>query len=618
MTAPAAPVMSGVFPVGGRRLVVFVLFDRRGAVEEYVRVALRGVREHASRVLVVVNGVLSAEGLGRLEGLADEVLVRENRGFDVGAFRDALVHVGEDLAGFDEVLLTNDTWFGPVGSFDGVFARMDAREVDFWGLTDHAQAPDPFSGEGVVPYHLQSYWVAVRSGMFLSEAWREYWAALPEAVTCEDAVRGHEVVFTEWFSRRGFVSGVAFPVEGFPSENPSLFCADLLVEAGCPVVKRRVFFQWPPFLDRHAIIARDVLDSAVERGLSREVAMADLARNVPPRVLNTNLSLLSVLTPSARPPEDQGLRVLAVAHVEDESGIERLADALSALPPTSDLFVTVAGRSIGDAVRAALARRVQVASVRVSVAEDPEGGHMRAFLVDARAAVRAGGHDLVVKVQVPGPLERGFASREYLLRFELESLLADRSHTSRILELFRREPGLGIVLPPTIHRGFSSLGHGWGPYRAAADALCVRLGISVPNDDVSPLASLTGSWIARPDALRALTDVDWTGEKAAPSELAGVVERVVAVAAAERGYHARTVTSSEHAAISHTSLEFRLDQIGSAIPGYPIEQIDRMRRLGPLGDGGLAAVAAIRLRTRHPRVLSRLRRIAGVLGRRRR
>ena len=98
-------------------------------------------------MLVVVNGVLSAEGLGRLEGLADEVLVRENRGFDVGAFRDALVHVGEDLAGFDEVLLTNDTWFGPVGSFDGVFARMDAREVDFWGLTDHAQAPDPFSGD---------------------------------------------------------------------------------------------------------------------------------------------------------------------------------------------------------------------------------------------------------------------------------------------------------------------------------------------------------------------------------------------------------------------------------------------------------------------------------------
>ena len=44
---------AGVFPVGGRRLVVYVVWDRRGQVEDYIPFALAGFRDHAARVLVV-------------------------------------------------------------------------------------------------------------------------------------------------------------------------------------------------------------------------------------------------------------------------------------------------------------------------------------------------------------------------------------------------------------------------------------------------------------------------------------------------------------------------------------------------------------------------------------
>ena len=57
----------GVFPVGGRRLVVYVVFDRRGDVDDYVPVALSGLRDHAARVLVVVNGELTDQGRAALE-----------------------------------------------------------------------------------------------------------------------------------------------------------------------------------------------------------------------------------------------------------------------------------------------------------------------------------------------------------------------------------------------------------------------------------------------------------------------------------------------------------------------------------------------------------------------
>ncbi len=98
-------------------------------------------------------------------------------------------------------MLTNDTWFGPVRPYGPVFERMGERAVHFWGMTDHArEEPNPFTGKGVLPYHLQSFWIAVRREMFLSEAWARYWRELPAMPGYFDAVLKHEAVFTEHFA----------------------------------------------------------------------------------------------------------------------------------------------------------------------------------------------------------------------------------------------------------------------------------------------------------------------------------------------------------------------------------------------------------------------------------
>ena len=60
----------GSFPVGGRRLVVYVVYDRRGGVDDYIPFALAGLRGDAAHILVVVNGSLSDEGRAKLEPVA--------------------------------------------------------------------------------------------------------------------------------------------------------------------------------------------------------------------------------------------------------------------------------------------------------------------------------------------------------------------------------------------------------------------------------------------------------------------------------------------------------------------------------------------------------------------
>ena len=221
------------------------------------------------------------------------------------------------LSEFDELLLVNDTWFGPIRPFAPLFERMNAHPLHFWGMTDHLRVePHPFTQEGYLPYHLQSYWVAVRKRMFESPEWVAYWRDLPQMTSYSDAVTKHEGVFTQHFTQQGFSGEVAFPTLTDKIENHAVLYAEHLIAAGCPTLKRRPFFQWPVYLDRVAVVGKWTLEAAERHGYPVELIFDDLSRNVEPRVLNADAALLRVLSPTDnRYDPSSPLRTAVFAHI---------------------------------------------------------------------------------------------------------------------------------------------------------------------------------------------------------------------------------------------------------------------------------------------------------------
>src|SRR3546814_18634475 len=82
----------------GRRLLIYVVFDRRGDVEQYVQYALSHLRDFCDHILVVANGSLSEQGRAVLESVTDEIVVRENRGFDIWGYKAGLEAMGDRVA----------------------------------------------------------------------------------------------------------------------------------------------------------------------------------------------------------------------------------------------------------------------------------------------------------------------------------------------------------------------------------------------------------------------------------------------------------------------------------------------------------------------------------------
>lgn len=566
-----------------RRVIIYQFFDPQGIVDDFVVHTLTALRPHAEHIFVVSNSELDEVNRARLEAVSDRLWVRDNVGFDVWGFKEGLQLLGpEQLATYDELLLTNCTYFGPITSFDPVFAETDSDDtIDFWGLTEHAEVvPHPFLPEDRLPAHIQSHWLAVRARMSGSQAFRDFWDDLPMTSTYLDAVSYYEGRFTQHFLDAGFRSRVLYPQADYPSQHPIMDNPTLMLADGCPIVKRRSLFRDSLYLERRGVIGRDVVAAMASAGYDTDLVLANLARTAQPRALMTNLGLLEIL-----PDVDLGhdrelpLRVLAVAHVYYPEMTDEILDRFETLPPGWDLVITTPEQARREAIQQVLHRRGVTGEVRLV---DNRGRDISAFYVGCRDLIEGDEHDVIVKLHSKrSPQDVGGVGDNFK-RHLFDNLLNTPGYTANVLRLFQEHRTLGMVFPPVVHIGYPTLGHAWFANKAPAQAEADRLGFHVPFDDSTPVAPFGSMFMARPAALRPLLRGGYTYDDFPEDEhyvdgaLTHVLERLVTYGALDAGLHVREVLTTARAAVDYKFLEYKQQAVGAWLAGYAEEQIDQI------------------------------------------
>ncbi|HEY0227086.1 MAG TPA: rhamnan synthesis F family protein, partial [Mycobacterium sp.] len=180
---------------------------------------------------------------------AVDVVERANKGFDIWGYKHGLDLIGwDELGRYDEVVLMNSTIAGPLYPLSEMFDAMDARDLDFWGLTMHAgEDYDPWDllPTGKIERHIQSYFTAVRRRMLKSAEFHDYWDSLAPIGSYIEAVALHEAVFTYQFAEAGFqwASYIDSTDLEHLTSYPLMFLpAEVLIEKRCPFFKRKALF----------------------------------------------------------------------------------------------------------------------------------------------------------------------------------------------------------------------------------------------------------------------------------------------------------------------------------------------------------------------------------------
>jgi len=158
------------------RICIFSFYDSEGHADEYIRVLLREMMPCIRRLVVVVNGNISGISMVLFREFTEEIYIRENKGYDAGAFKHGLVSIlgTDELKEYEEVILCNDTFFGPFKPFAEIFGDMEEKDCDFWGLNGFF---------GTVFAHIQSYFLVFRKSILQECLLTDYFDRFIDAST---------------------------------------------------------------------------------------------------------------------------------------------------------------------------------------------------------------------------------------------------------------------------------------------------------------------------------------------------------------------------------------------------------------------------------------------------
>lgn len=184
-----------------KRFGIFMLYDADGVVDDFLFYLLESFRSSLDDLVIVSNGFIQSSYYERLSGYTSKIYLREDKGFDGGAYKDVVEKycAEEDWCAWDEVILFNDTFYGPFFKWDVLFDEMQKKKVDFWGLNKNRI--QFLSGENVE--YISSYFVCFEKPILRSGYFKEYWKHVGYVEEYGDR-NDFEFTMTDYFLDKGF------------------------------------------------------------------------------------------------------------------------------------------------------------------------------------------------------------------------------------------------------------------------------------------------------------------------------------------------------------------------------------------------------------------------------
>lgn len=492
---------------------IFFFYDPEGIVDDYILYYLEHMIPHFKNILVVCNGKLMPEGRRRLEELDHiTVLVRENKGFDVWAYKTGIEYLGWKYLQdeIDELVMFNFTIMGPVDSFDEMFQEMGQRDVDFWGVTIHNGAGfDPWGvmEDGKIPVHIQSHFIAVRKKMLSSFEFYTYWEKMPMIKRYEEAVGLHEAVFTKSFEESGYTWSVYVDTEDLLEETfyPMFnMPVDLIKNRKCPFFKRKLFIHdWNSCIDENGFHAGAELFHYLKNstGYDTDMIIKHIMRTGN---LGTFVSAInSRFIISAEQEKEDRLqekeKIAFIISVKEESH-NYLIPYLKNIPDDTECYVLASSQAIFD--------RVVESNTKLHytfVKQESEKSAIQWLYVLENVYRK---YDYICKLEdVSGEYFETLTNIRSFAKVSYDCMINSCDYVSHVIAIFRKNPRLGMLFPVLpVHADYFGLaGNEWGGkknYEAVCELL-ENLDCEVPvSYEIRPVVSLSGCMWLKTEAWR--------------------------------------------------------------------------------------------------------------------
>lgn len=220
------------------RLCVFAHYDRDGLIEDYVLYYLQALKEVCYDIIFVSDCDIQATELEKLFPITNMVLAKRHGEYDFGSYKRGFLLAQDLNLVFDELILANDSCYGPINSLQTVFNKMQKRNCDYWGITKNylgiKKRGDDFF-EAYEP-HLQSYFLVLKKQVFNSDCFKTFLNSIVTQREKNDIIIKYEQGLSSILNKNKFKDAV-FINDFYHLPDALLVNPEKMLRKGCPFLK---------------------------------------------------------------------------------------------------------------------------------------------------------------------------------------------------------------------------------------------------------------------------------------------------------------------------------------------------------------------------------------------
>ncbi len=224
-----------------KRLCLFAGYNEKGLIHKYVINYIKSLKE-ISDVYYLADCDISEEELNKLNEFVIQASSYRHEKYDFGSWQELIKKIGWDkLSEYDELILCNDSCFGPIFPLYPIFQEMEKQNLDFWGLAQNNLNEVK---------HLQSYFLVLNKNVFLSETFKTFIESIKKENNSVDVVHNYELSLTnilasENFKYSSYIDPAKINYNISPKSNANYkdntYYWKQMINLGFPLIKIRIF-----------------------------------------------------------------------------------------------------------------------------------------------------------------------------------------------------------------------------------------------------------------------------------------------------------------------------------------------------------------------------------------
>lgn len=214
-----------------KRLCLFVGYDCKNEIDDYVIYYVKKMAEIAD-VYYYGDFDCQPNELKKLSPYCKKYFAKRHKKYDFGSWQELIKIIGKDkIREYDQLILANDSCYGPIFDLKSVFKKMEQRNCDFWGL----------SASKWYHIHIQSYFVVLNNNVLQNDALFNFFSKVEAQNSLSEVCEKYEDQLTYVLNKAGF-SFDTYISYGDYVNQPYYNVTNSIINAKFPLLKVKTFY----------------------------------------------------------------------------------------------------------------------------------------------------------------------------------------------------------------------------------------------------------------------------------------------------------------------------------------------------------------------------------------